>query len=125
MPIKMKNIISITEARSNIFDIAKEVQKAGNHYIFTENGKAKMAIMSSDEYENLMEDLALAADPKFRARIEKSREAIAKGDYVTLDEFRRELGLKLGKGTEYAVVMDKSKKSYKAKGKGISRCELI
>ncbi|MFA6273480.1 MAG: hypothetical protein WC673_03265 [Candidatus Paceibacterota bacterium] len=32
MNIKMKNIISITEARSNIFDIAKKIQKQGNHY---------------------------------------------------------------------------------------------
>ena len=115
MTIKMKNIISITEARKEIFDIAEKVQKVGNHYLFTENGKAKMAIMSADEYENLMEDLALAADPKFRAKIEKSHEDIAKGDYVTLDEFRQELGLKLGRNSECAMVMDKSKKGYKTR----------
>jgi prevent-host-death family protein len=116
MSIKIKNIISITEARSKIFEIAEKVQKIGNHYLFTEDGKPKLAVMSAEEYENLMEDLELAADPKFQARIKESEEAIAKGDYVTLDEFREELGL--GKKTEYAMVMDKGKKVYKTKPTG-------
>jgi prevent-host-death family protein len=118
MSIKMKNIISITEARKSIFDIAEKIQKQGNHYIFTENGKAKMAVMSAEEYENLMEDLELASDPKFRARIEKAHEDIARGDYVTLDEFKQELGLRLGRKAEYMMVMDKNKKSYKTKSIG-------
>jgi prevent-host-death family protein len=116
MTIKMRNIIPITEARKDIFDIAEKAQKIGNHYMFTEGGKPKLAVMSADEYENLMEDLELAADPKFRARIEKAHADIARGDYVTLDEFRQELGL--GRGTELAMVMDKSKKAYRTKHYG-------
>ncbi len=111
----MKNIVSITEARKDIFNIAEKVQKIGNHFMFTEDGKPKMVAMSAEEYDNLMEDLALSADPKFQAKIEKAHEDIAKGDYVTLDEFRQELGLKLGRSTKCAMVMDKSKKTYKTK----------
>lgn len=114
----MKNIISITEARSSIFDIAENVQKLGNHYLFTEGGKPKMVVMSAEEYDNLMEDLALAADPKFAARMKKAHEDIASGDYVTLDEFRQELGLGSGKKIENAMVMDKSKKAYKTRHTG-------
>lgn len=105
--------MSITEARSNIFDIAKKIQKQGNHYIFTENGKPKIAVMSADEYENLMEDLFLASDPKFAAQIKKSEEEIARGEYVTLQDFEKELGIV--RPMNSFVVRDKAKKVYKAK----------
>ena len=107
----MKNIISITEARKDIFDIAEKVQKAGNHYIFTENGKAKLAVMSAEEYENLMEDLALASDPKFRARIKQSEEDFRTGNYVTLSQLEKELGFT--RNNHASLVMDKSKKVYR------------
>jgi prevent-host-death family protein len=110
MSIKMKNIISITEARKEIFAIAEKVQKTGNHYIFTEDGKPKLAVMSADEYENLMEDLALSADPKFRARIEKAHEDIARGDYVIWSDVKA--GLDRNKNL---VVADKAKKGYSVK----------
>ncbi len=106
----MKNIISITEARKSIFDIAEKIQKQGNHYIFTENGKAKMAVMSAEEYEDLMEDLELVSDPKFRAKIEKAHEDIAKGDYVTWDEVKAGLDRR-----KCLVVADKPKKGYSVK----------
>lgn len=108
----MKNIISITEARSNIFDIAEKIQKPGNHYIFTENGKAKMAVMSAEEYDSLMEDLALAKDPKFAAKIKKIEEEIARGEYVTLQDFEKELGIV--RPTNSLVLRDKAKKPYNA-----------
>jgi len=110
MNIKMKNIISITEARSNIFDIAKKIQRQGNHYIFTENGKPKIAVMSADEYENLMEDLFLASDPKFAAEIKKSEEEFARGEYSTWEEVKANLDQRRN-----FVVADKSKKGYSAK----------
>lgn len=108
----MKNIISISEARSNIFDIAEKIQKRGNHYLFTENGKAKMVAMSAEEYDSLMEDLALAKDPKFAAKIKKAEDEIARGEYVTLQEFERELGIV--RPTNSLVLRDKAKKDYSA-----------
>jgi prevent-host-death family protein len=115
MTIKTKNIISITEARSNIFDIAEKIQKHGNHYIFTENGKAKMAVMSAEEYDSLMEDLALAKDPKFAAKIKKAEDEIARGEYVTLQEFEKELGIV--RPANSLVLRDKAKKSYRVNKK--------
>jgi len=112
MGIKMKNIMSITEARSNIFDIAKKAQKIGNHFVFTENGKPKLAVMSADEYENLMEDLFLASDPKFAAQIKKSEEEFARGEYSTWDEVKANLDRERS-----FVVADKSIKGYSAKNK--------
>lgn len=107
----MKNILSITEARKNIFDIAKKAQKVGNHYIFTEDGKPKLAVMSADEYENLMEDLFLAADPKFVAKMKSIDEDFVKGEFVPWEEVKKKLHIK----QRTLVVAEKSKKKYSAK----------
>ena len=113
MAIKMKNIISITEARANIFDIAEKVQKVGNHYIFTEGGKPKLAVMSADEYDSLMEDLALASDPKWVAKMKSMDEDFAKGEFVPWEEVRKKLHVK----HHDLVVAEKSKNKYSAQKK--------
>ena len=107
----MKNIISITEARSNIFDIAEKAQKHGNHYIFTEGGKPKLAVMSADEYDSLMEDLFLANDPKFAESMKKADEAFARGDVISLEEWEKELGI--SRNERKLVVAEKPKRKYK------------
>lgn len=112
MTIKIKNIISITEARSNIFDIAEKIQKHGNHYLFTEKGKAKMAVMSADEYESLMEDLEILSNPKIMANIKEAEEQLKRGEYVTLQELEKELGIV--RPADSLVLRDKAKKSYNA-----------
>ena len=109
----MKNIVSITNARKIIFDIAEKVQKKGNHYIFTENGKAKIAVMSAEEYENLMEDLALASDKKFVARMKKAEEEFKRGEFIPWDEVKKKLAIKHAN----FVVADKPKKKYSIKKK--------
>ena len=115
MTLKMKNIISITEARKEIFDIAEKVQKHGNHFLLTESGKPKMVVMSAEEYENLMEDLALMEDPKFLARIKKAEEQFAKGDYVLWQDVKKNLSIR-NRPLSLAVA-DKPKKKYSAKKK--------
>lgn len=107
----MKNIVSITEARSNIFDIAEKAQRHGNHYIFTEDGKPKLAVMSADEYESLMEDLFLASDPKFAAKMKKVDEEFARGKFVSWEDMKKELDIK----HNGFVVADKPKKKYSTK----------
>ncbi|MCX6714037.1 MAG: type II toxin-antitoxin system Phd/YefM family antitoxin [Candidatus Vogelbacteria bacterium] len=91
MNIKLKNIISITEARSNIFTIADKVQKNGQAYTFTENGRPKVVMMSAEKYEDLMEDLELMNDPKFMARMRNRDKVFARGEYVPLQELEKEL----------------------------------
>lgn len=53
--MKIKNILSITEARKKIFDIAEKVQKPDTFYTLTERGKAKMVMISAEKFENLVD----------------------------------------------------------------------
>ncbi len=102
----MKNIISITEARSKIFEIAEKVQKTGQVFAFTENGKPKVVIMSSDDYENIMEDLELMKNHKFMAKINKVEQEFSEGKYTAWKSIREDL---LGSSKISASIKTKTK----------------
>ena len=70
--------------------------------------------MSAEEYENLMEDLELAADPKFRARIKQAEEEFARGEFYTIDQIDEIL--KQRQAGEL-VLADKGKRVYSTKRK--------
>ncbi len=111
--MNIKTTISISEARKKIFKIAQEVQKPSNYYTLTENGRPKAVIISAEEFESLMENLEILSNPKIMADIKKAEEEYKRGEYVTWDEFKKELYQK--KSLQPSLISDKSKKSYIAK----------
>lgn len=111
-----KNIISISEARKNIFKIAEEVQKPNKIYTLTEKGRPKVVLMSAEEFDSLMENLEILGDPKVMANIKKAEDEFKKGNYISLDEFKKELGYKESNSRLF-LVADKSKKAYRAGSK--------
>lgn len=104
-------ILSISEARKRIFDIAEDVQKPGKHYTFTENGKPKVVMMSAEEFDSLMEDIEILNNPTVMANIKKAEEEFERGEYVTWDEMKKELA----KNRRAMVVADKPKRKYNSK----------
>jgi len=55
--MNVKEVISISEARKKIFQIADDVQKASNYYMLTENGKAKVVMLSFDDFDAWLETM--------------------------------------------------------------------
>lgn len=86
----MKTIISISEARKNIFKIADDIQKTGSHYILTENGRSKVVIISSQEFDSWVETLEVIKDfPGLEKDIKEADSDYKTGkykNYPTLDE---------------------------------------
>ncbi len=113
MNIKIKNIISISEARSRIFEIAEKVQKKGQVFAFTENGKAKVVMIGAEEYDSLLEDIELANDPKFINKMKMSDEEFKRGEFFTWEGVKKDLA----KNHEILVLADKPKKGYSNKKK--------
>jgi len=111
-----KTTLSLTEARKRIFDIAEDVQKPGKYYTFTENGTPKAVLMSAEQFDSLMEDLELAADPGFAKRMAQVEKEFERGEYVTLDELKKEFNFDAKKAY---LAMEKTKKinRYKTKKK--------
>ncbi len=110
--MKSKNTLSITEARKNIFDIVNDVQKPGNYYTFTENGRPAAVLMSFEEFDSIIETMEIISDPKAMAKIKKAEEEYEKGEYISWEEMKKELNV-----NRAFAVADKSKKKYTVKKK--------
>lgn len=115
-----KTIISISEARRRIFDIAEEVQKPSTYYTLTENGRAKAVLMSAEQFDSIMEDLEILSNPKIMADLKEAEEEIKRGEYVTLDELMKEVGY-TDADLQPSMMMERPKKPYIAKTKKKSK----
>ncbi len=54
--MKIKNTLPISEARKNIFSIAKEVQHPSTYYTLTEKGRPRVVILSAEKFESLIQE---------------------------------------------------------------------
>jgi len=85
-----KNTISISEARSRLFNIAEKVQTPGVYFTFTDKGRPKTVIMSADEYESIIETLEVVRDfpdlDKTIAKVDKDIKSGAYLNYPILDD---------------------------------------
>ena len=107
--INTKTTISISEARKRIFDIAEEVQLPERVYTLTADGKPKVILMSAEEYESLLETIAVLEEfPDIKKDIAEADEAFRTGEYKkwsTFDDLKREWGMAV-------KVTEKPKRKY-------------
>ena len=97
------NILSITEARNNLFKIVDDAQKKGAHFVLTERGRSRAVIMSYEDFDAWQETMEIMNDPELMKDIKESEKDIKSGaykNYSTLEEVLAEQGF---------VVADKSK----------------
>lgn len=77
----------ISEARKEIFKIAKMVQKPSTRYTLTEKGRPKVVIMSTDEFESWQETLEVMQNlPNLERDIKKAKMEYKKGDCLSLKD---------------------------------------
>lgn len=67
--MRIKNIISLSEARKRLFDICEEVQEPDNFYVLTKHGKPVAVIMSADDFDVIKSRF----DPDFKKRQIRSK----------------------------------------------------
>ncbi len=80
--MRIKNIISITEARKKIFDIADDVQQPGNYYILTQKGNPKVILMSTEDFETLKETMEVMREfPNLDKEVRQIDKAVKSGEY--------------------------------------------
>lgn len=89
----MTKILPITKARETLTDIVDKASRLFQEYIITVNGKPAAVLMSVSEHESLKETADILSDKELVKQIAKSEKEIEKGDYVTLDELKKELKL--------------------------------
>ncbi len=89
----MINILPITKARSTLTDLVDKASKLFHEFVITVNGKPAAVLMSVVEYESLKETADVLSDKGLIGQLIKSEKEIAKGDYVTFDQLKKDLKL--------------------------------
>jgi len=84
----MDNLISISDARTNLPDIVNKVSMGFSRVTITVSGKPKATLISSEELESLEETAEVLAAPNIKEDIKKSREQIKKGEFVYLKDLK-------------------------------------
>jgi len=107
-----RTTLPISEARKNIFKIAERVQKPAVRYTLTENGRPKVVVLSSDEFESWQETLEAIKDfpdlEKDIKELEEDKKSGAYKKYITLEEILTKEGF---------LVAGKSVKKYEVSSK--------
>lgn len=89
-----KKILTISEARKHLFEIAEEVQKPGNFCTLTIEGEPKVIMLAKKEFDALMETVELLSNPAVLQQIKKVEEEYAQGEYYTWNQLKERVGIK-------------------------------
>jgi len=90
----MTKTIPLAEAKKSLSAIIKDVDEKYDRFAITKNGVEKAVIVSSDEFEGLMETLDILSDKEERDAISRAKEQVRKGKTVSLRDFKSRLKIK-------------------------------
>lgn len=89
----MTKTIPLAEAKKSLSAIVKAVDEKFDRFTITKNGVEKAVILSSEEFEGLMETLDILSQKEERKAIARAKKQIRKGKTVPLKEFKARLHL--------------------------------
>lgn len=89
----MARHLSITEARNLLTRLPEELEKSHETVAITRNGEPKLAVMSWDLYQSMVETMDIMSDPELVAQMRKGIADIEAGRVIPWEEARKELGL--------------------------------
>lgn len=87
----MNKVIALSEAKARLSEIMKEVSETRDVVTITKGGTAAGVLLSSEEYESLIETLEILSDPQLMAILKQSEKEAGKGKFLTHDEVWGEL----------------------------------
>lgn len=92
--------LPLADVRNRLSALVDEVTRTHDTVTITRNGVPAAVVVSADDYESIMETLALLNDPEDRERLAEAEASVAAGDLTTAgemaelvrDRIRRETG---------------------------------
>ena len=85
----MAQVIPVTEARKNLLKLIDQVDDEYTRIDLTKKGKVKATLVSPDYLDSLEETIYTLEHSM--GDIKKAEEELARGEYVTLEEFKKQL----------------------------------
>ena len=90
----MSHTIPLAEAKKNLSAIVREVEETFDRYTITKNGVSTAVILSSVEFDGLVETLDILSDKEEREAIALAKKQVRKGETVSLDAMKKRFDLK-------------------------------
>ena len=87
----MLKYLTITEAQEQLLDLPDDLQE--EPIIITRHGKPVMAAISFEQYESLLETLAILFDQEFSQQLQESIAQADRGETISWHDAKLKLGL--------------------------------
>lgn len=83
--------IPLADARANLSRLIDEAVRTHERIEITRNGKRSAVLMSTDDYDSLMETLDILADADLVGELRVALDELAAGDVLTTEEVLADL----------------------------------
>ncbi len=80
--------LPLATVRDRLSSLVDDVARTHDTLTITRNGTPTAVVLSIDDYESIMETLALLDDPIDRERLVEAERSVAAGDVTTADDMR-------------------------------------
>ena len=90
----MTKTIPLAEAKKSLSAIVRDVDEKYDRFAITKNGVEKAVIISSDEFEGLLETLDILSSKEEKEAIARAKKQVKKGKTISLKDFKSRLELK-------------------------------
>lgn len=84
----MQKTLPLAEAKKSLSAIIKDVDEKYDRFIVTKNGVDKAVILSSEEFDGLIETLDILSVKEEREAIARAKKQVRKGETVSLKKFK-------------------------------------
>jgi antitoxin YefM len=83
--------LSVADARANFSRLVESAETTHERFEVTRNGSRVAVILGADDFDSLVETLAILTDQELTASMREADAAIARGEVVTGDDLRERL----------------------------------
>jgi len=94
MELTMTITIPIAEAKKRLSAIIKDVDEKFDRYAITKNGINKAVLVSSDEFDGLLETIDILSRREEREAIARAKKEVQSGQTVSLKDIKSKYGIK-------------------------------
>jgi antitoxin YefM len=90
----MTRTIPLAEAKKTLSALIKDVEEKFDRFTITKNGVSTAVILSSEEFEGLLETLDLLSNREERDAVTRAKEQVLEGRTVSLEDLKSRYDLK-------------------------------
>lgn len=89
----LPTILTVSQARDNLYDIVGEAGKGSRAFMITHMGKPSAVVMPIDDFEGWVETLDILSNKKLMKQIRQGEKDLKAGKTHKLEDVIKELGL--------------------------------